>query len=467
MGRASKELERARAAQAAARSKEATQATLSAQSTQAAEATNGAGGGPTGPHPALQVAAHEAISGTSRGIKALLPFIGPAFIASIAYVDPGNFATNVSAGARFGYDLLWVILVANLMAMLLQTLAAKLGIATGKNLAELCRERYSAGVCRFFWVTQEITAMATDLAEFLGAAIGINLLFHIPLFGAALITGVGVCIILALQGKGFRGLEAFIGGCAIVIAICYVVETALARPSWSRVATHTLVPSLPHGAALLAVGIVGATVMPHVIYLHSHLTKDRVVGANAAARRRIFHFERIDVALAMGLAGLVNLAMLFMAAKVFHFSGHIRVGDIQTAFHTLSPLLGGGAAIVFGVSLVASGVASSHVGTMAGQVVMQGFINYRIPVLLRRGLTMVPALLAIYLKLNPTTTLVMSQVVLSFALPIPVITLIAFTRNRQVMGDLANHPMTTVLGWSCAAVIVSLNAVLVVQTLAG
>ncbi|HLI56870.1 MAG TPA: Nramp family divalent metal transporter, partial [Actinomycetota bacterium] len=383
----------------------------------------------------------------------------------IAYIDPGNFATNVAAGARFGYDLLWVILVANLMAMLLQTLAAKLGIATGKNLAELCREHYSVAVCRFFWITQEITAMATDLAEFLGAAIGINLLFHIPLFGAALITGVGVFVILALQGKGFRGLEAFIGGCALVIAICYVVETVLAKPSWSRVASHTLVPSLPHGAALLAVGIVGATVMPHVIYLHSHLTQNRVHAADAAARRRIFQFERIDVLIAMSLAGLVNMAMLFMAAKVFHFSGHTGVGDIQTAFHTLTPLLGVGAATVFGISLVASGVASSHVGTMAGQVVMQGFIGYRIPVFLRRGLTMVPALVAIYLKANPTTTLVMSQVVLSFTLPIPVITLIAFTRNRSVMGDLVNHPMTTVLGWACAAVILILNAVLLIQTL--
>ncbi|HWD09123.1 MAG TPA: Nramp family divalent metal transporter [Actinomycetota bacterium] len=418
-------------------------------------------------HPALQVAARKAISGRSRGLIAVLPFMGPAFIASIAYVDPGNFATNVSAGARFGYDLLWVILVANLMAMLLQTLAAKLGIATGKNLAELCRDRYPVGVCRFFWVTQEITAMATDLAEFLGAAIGINLLFHIPLFGAALITGVGVCLILALQGKGFRGLEAFIGGCAIVIAICYVVETVLARPSWSRVATHTIVPSLPHGAALLAVGIVGATVMPHVIYLHSHLTQGRVVGSDAAERRRIFQFERIDVLLAMGLAGLVNLAMLFMAAKVFHFTGHTHVGDISTAFHTLTPLLGGGAALVFGVSLIASGIASSHVGTMAGQVVMQGFIGYRIPVFWRRALTMVPALVAIYLKLNPTTTLVLSQVVLSFTLPIPVITLIAFTRDRHTMGDLVNHPMTTVLGWACAALIVVLNAVLLVQSLAG
>jgi manganese transport protein len=418
------------------------------------------------PHPALQAAARRAISGRSRGLRALLPFVGPAFIASIAYIDPGNFATNVSGGALFGYDLLWVILLANLMAMLLQTLAAKLGIATGRNLAELCRARYPAWVNYCFWIAQEVAAMATDLAEFLGAAIGINLLFHIPLFGAALITGGGVTLILALQGKGFRGLEAFIGGCALVIAVCYVIETFLAKPSWRQVGQHTFVPSLPHGAALLAVGIVGATVMPHVIYLHSSLTQDRIAPADEHAARRIFHYEKIEVLIAMGVAGLVNMAMLFMAAKVFHFSAHTHVGTIQGAYHTLTPLLGAGAAAVFGISLVASGVASSHVGTMAGQVVMQGFINFRIPVFLRRALTMIPALLVIYLGLDPTKTLVMSQVVLSFALPIPVITLIAFTRNRELMGSLVNRGLTSVLAVVCAAVIVALNAVLLLQTMA-
>ena len=308
--------------------------------------------------------------------------------------------------------------------------------------------------------------MATDLAEFLGAAIGINLLFGIPLFGAALITGVGVFLILLLQGRGFRGLEAFIGGCAGVIALCYIVETVLAKPNWGQIAYHSLVPELHgQGAVLLAVGIIGATVMPHVIYLHSSLTQDRVVPATQEEAQRVFAFEKVDVFIAMAVAGLVNMAMLFMAAKVFHFTGHADVADINTAYHTLTPLLGGTAAAVFGISLVASGIASSHVGTMAGQVVMQGFVNFRVPVLLRRILTMVPALVAIYLKLDPTRTLVLSQVVLSFTLPIPVVTLIMFTRNPEIMGKLVNRRLTTLLAILCAAVILSLNVVLLYQTL--
>ena len=249
---------------------------------------------------------------------AVLPFLGPAFIASIAYIDPGNFATNIQGGAQFGYALLWVILMANLMAMLLQTLSAKLGIATGKNLAEMCRNRFSRGVCYTLWITQEFTAMATDLAEFLGAAIGLNLLLHIPLGLAAAITGVLVFAILAVTQRGFRGLEFFIGGAAGVIALCYVVETLLAKPDWGQILFHTFVPSLPGSdAVLLSVGIIGATVMPHVIYLHSSLTQHRIVPHNDQDKHRIFHFEKIDVVIAMGVAGLVNMAMLFMAAKGF------------------------------------------------------------------------------------------------------------------------------------------------------
>src|SRR5438128_4281329 len=265
---------------------------------------------PAYPHPEIQLAARDAILGRTGGLRAILPFLGPAFIASIAYIDPGNFATNISAGAQFGYALLWVILVANLMAMLMQALAAKLGIATGMNLAETCRARFPAWVCYVLWLTQEVTAMATDLAEFLGASIGINLLTGIPLFGAAVITGIGVCLVLALQGNGFRGLEVFIGGCALLIAVCYVIETVLARPDWGQVLYHSAIPSLPGAnAALLAVGIVGATVMPHVIYVHSNLTQGRVMPATEAEARRVFGFEKIDVIIAMGLAGRVNMAM--------------------------------------------------------------------------------------------------------------------------------------------------------------
>jgi manganese transport protein len=423
---------------------------------------------PTDPHPKLQTAARESISGRRRGLLAVLPFLGPAFIASIAYIDPGNFATNIQGGAQFGYALLWVILLANLMAMLLQSLSAKLGIATGKNLAEMCRIRFPRWVCFAMWITQEFTAMATDLAEFLGAAIGLNLLFHIPLFVAAGITGILVFAILAVTQRGFRGLELFIGGAAGVIALCYVVETLLAKPDWGQIFVHTFVPSLPGSDAIvLSVGIIGATVMPHVIYLHSSLTQGRVIPHDDRDKRRIFYFEKIDVIVAMGVAGLVNMAMLFMAAKVFNLTGHADIAEIQTAYQTLTPLLGGGAAAVFLISLVASGISSSHVGTMAGQVVMQGFVGFRVPVWIRRIATMVPALIAIGLGLDPTKTLVLSQVVLSFTLPIPVITLIMFTRNRTLMGSLVNRRVTTIFAIVCAVVILSLNIVLLYQTFGG
>jgi manganese transport protein len=419
----------------------------------------------THPHPKVHLAGRDAINGRTRGVRALLPFLGPAFIASIAYVDPGNFATNISAGAQFGYALLWVILLANLMAMLIQGLAAKLGIATGMNLAEICRARFPVWVCYVLWITQEVTAMSTDLAEFLGASIGINLLTGIPVFGAALITGLGVFLVLTVQGNGFRGLEAFIAGCALVIALCYVVETVLTGPDWGQVAYHSVVPSLPGtNAVLLAVGIIGATVMPHVIYVHSSLTQGRVVPATEDEARRVFGFEKIDVVAAMGLAGAVNMAMLFMAARVFYEGGHAEVASIDSAYETLAPLLGGAASVVFAVSLVASGVASSHVGTMAGQVVMQGFVNISIPIWLRRAVTMLPALVAIYLGLDPTRTLVISQVVLSFTLPFPMITLILFTRDRELMGSLVNRRSTTAVASVCAALILALNLVLLLQT---
>ncbi len=420
------------------------------------------------PHPRVQLAARDAIEGRSHGLRAILPFIGPAFIACIAYIDPGNFATNIQGGAEYGYALLWVILLANLMAMLIQGLAAKLGIATGQNLAEVCRARFPKWVSYCLWITQEVTAMATDLAEVFGAAIGITLLTGLPLFLSALITGVAVFLILGLQGRGFRQLEVFIGGCAGVIALCYVIETILARPDWGQILFHSVVPSLPgNDAVLLSVGIIGATVMPHVIYLHSDLTRGRIVPASDDEARRIVNFNKIDVGIAMGLAGLVNMAMLFMSAKVFHFTGHADVADINSAYRTLTPLLGGLSAVVFSISLVASGVSSSHVGTMAGQVVMQGFVDFRIPIWLRRLATLVPALAAIYFGLDPTRTLVISQVVLSFTLPIPVITLIMFTRNRAIMGKLVNSPVITALAIVCAVVILFLNVVLLYQTFGG
>jgi manganese transport protein len=420
------------------------------------------------PNTRTEQAAREAILGRRRGLRALLPFVGPAFIASIAYIDPGNFATNIQGGAQFGYALLWVILLANLMAMLLQSLSAKLGIATGRNLAEVSRERFPKWVCYALWITQEVTAMATDLAEFLGAAIGLNLLFGIPLVIAALLTGIAVFAILTFQGKGYRGLEIFIGACAAVIALSYLIETLLAKPDWGQVLFHTFVPSLPgNEAVLLSVGIIGATVMPHVIYLHSGLTQHRIVPRSEEEARRIFAFEKIDVVVAMGLAGLVNMAMLFMSASVFHFTGHADVADIHGAYQTLTPLLGGAASLVFAISLFASGISSSHVGTMAGQVVMQGFIDFRIPIWLRRIVTMLPAVAAVLLGLNPTRTLVISQVILSFTLPFPVITLIMFTRNRGIMGGMVNHRITTIAASLSATVILFLNVVLLYLTFGG
>jgi manganese transport protein len=426
------------------------------------------GVGRRGPSVHTLQAARAAIDGQTRGLRAVLPFLGPAFIACIAYVDPGNFATNIASGASFGYDLLWVIALANLMAMLIQGMSAKLGIATGRNLAEMCRALFPQWVCYVLWITQEIMAMATDLAEFLGAAIGINLLFGIPLFLAGLITGVVVFMVLAIMGGGFRGIEAFISACVGVIAVSYVIETVMARPSWGQILFHSVIPILPGSdAVLLAVGIVGATVMPHVVYLHSGLTQRRIVTKDEAEKRRVFGFEKIDVTIAMALAGLVNMAMLFMAAKVFHFTGHSDVADINTAYQTLTPLLGGAASLVFAISLFASGISSSHVGTMAGQVVMQGFVGFRIPIWIRRLFTMVPAMVAIVMNLNPTETLIISQVVLSFALPIPLIALTMFTRNRELMGALVNHRVTTLLLSACAVIILFLNVLLLYQTFGG
>ena len=400
---------------------------------------------------------------------AVLPFLGPAFIASIAYIDPGNFATNIQGGAQFGYALLWVILMANLMAMLLQSTFREAGNRyREESCGDVPNALLSCGSATSCGSRRKFTAMATDLAEFLGAAIGLNLLLHIPLLLAAAITGVLVFAILAVTQRGFRGLELFIGGAAGVIALCYVVETLLAKPDWGQILFHTFVPSLPGSdAVLLSVGIIGATVMPHVIYLHSSLTQHRIVPHNDQDKRRIFHFEKIDVIVAMGVAGLVNMAMLFMAAKVFNLTGHADVAEIQTAYQTLTPLLGGGAAAVFLISLIASGISSSHVGTMAGQVVMQGFVGFRIPIWIRRVATMIPALIAIALGLDPTRTLVISQVVLSFTLPIPVITLIMFTRNRTIMGSLVNRRLTTILAIVCAVVILSLNIVLLYTTFGG
>lgn len=411
--------------------------------------------------------ARKVLSGTSKnGLFArLLPFLGPAFIASVAYVDPGNFATNIQAGAQFGYELLWVIVASNLMAMLLQSLSAKLGIASGHNLAEHCRMHYPKPVVWIMWFLMELVAMATDLAEFLGAALGFYLLFGIPLWVAGLLTAVVTFLILGLERYGFRPIEAVISVLVAVVAVSYMIETILDRPDWGLVLYHAAVPYFSgRQSVLLATGILGATVMPHAIFLHSSLTQDRILAKNPKQQQRLFHFEIIDVGIAMGLASLINAAMLIMAASTFFYHGLTTVGTIEEAHRTLEPLLGRAASWVFAISLLASGLSSSAVGTMAGQVIMQGFLHRHIPPWIRRLATMVPSLIVISLGLDPTHTLVLSQVVLSFGLPFAIIPLIQFTQRRDIMGVLVNKRITTFIASIAAVLIIFLNIYLLYQT---
>lgn len=403
-----------------------------------------------------------------RGLASVLPYLGPAFVASVAYIDPGNYATNIESGAQFAYTLLWVILAANLAAMLIQSLSAKLGIATGRNLAELCRERFPRPVVWLMWIVAELVAMATDLAEFLGAALGFALLFHFPLLIGGILTGITTFAILALERYGHRPIEAVITSLVGVIAGCYVVETVLERPDWNAIARYALIPEFAGPeSVLLATGILGATVMPHVIYLHSALTQHRIVPRTSAEAQRIFRFEVVDVVIAMGIAGLVNAAMLIMAASTFHARGLSDVGTIEEAHRTLQPLLGPLASTAFALSLLASGLSSSTVGTMAGQVVMQGFLHRTIPVWLRRGITMLPALIVIALGLDPTRTLVISQVVLSFGIPFALLPLILFTADRSLMGALVNQRPTTLVASILALLIIGLNLWLLWTTFTG
>ena len=403
-----------------------------------------------------------------RDFRQILPFMGPAFIASIAYIDPGNFATNIQGGAEFGYTLLWVVIASNLMAMLLQTLSAKLGIASGVNLAEHGRNQFPPVAVWLMWGVMEVVSMATDLAEFLGAALGFYLLFGIPLWVAAVLTAIITLLILGLEAYGFRPLEAVITGMVGIIAVCYLIETWLVHPDWAQVVWHAVVPQFAgRESVFLATGILGATIMPHVIFLHSSLTQARIVTLDAERRQRLYRFEVLDVAIAMGVAGLINAAMLIMAAGAFFHAGLTHIASIQEAYRTLEPLLGPAARMVFAVSLLASGLASASVGTMAGQVIMQGFLHRQIPIWVRRLVTMVPSLVVIGLGLDPTRTLVASQVVLSFGLPFAIVPLILFTRRRDLMGELVNSAFTTILAAAATVLIVVLNGYLLYETLTG
>ena len=413
-------------------------------------------------------AARRSLDGRNTGIRRFWPFLGPAFVAAVAYVDPGNFATNLAGGAKFGYLLLWVVLAANLIAMLVQTQSAKLGIATGKNLAELCRERFSRRTSIGLWLQAEVVSMATDVAEVVGAALGLNLLFGIALFPAGVIAGAGAFGILALQRMGYRRLEAGITVLVGVVVASFVFELFDAKPQASEIGRHLFVPGFAGTESiLLATGIIGATVMPHVVYLHSALTQRRIVGRDAPERKKILGFEKVDVVIALSLAGLVNLSMMIVAAALFHESGFTGVESIDGAFEALQTLVSHRAATIFGVALLASGFASSSVGTMAGQVVMQGFIRRRIPLFLRRTITLAPALLVLAIGVDPTDALVGSQVVLSFGIPFALVPLVIIASRREVMGDLVNPRWLTALASLIAGLIIALNVFLLQQVFFG
>ena len=400
--------------------------------------------------------------------KRLFPFLGPAFVAAVAYIDPGNFATNVQSGAQLGYTLLWVIIISNLMAMLVQILSAKLGIATGLNLAELCRNHFPAPLVWAMWVILEIVAIATDLAEFVGAAVGLFLLFHIPLVYAGLLTAVVTFLILGLQRYGFRPLEAIITAMIGIVAVSYLIEIFLVKTEPAQIASSLFIPSFgSRQGVLLATGILGATVMPHVIFLHSALTQGRIIVKDVDKLKRLYHFEIMDVAIAMTVAGFVNAAMLIMAASTFYAQGLREIGTLEEAYRTLSPILGPAAGNIFAIALIAAGLSSSAVGTMSGQVVMQGFVHFKIPLWTRRLVTVLPSLVVLYLGLDPTRTLVISQVVLSFGLPFAVIPLVLFTANKKVMGPLVNRPFTSFLAGIATLLILALNSYLIYSMAVG
>jgi manganese transport protein len=413
-------------------------------------------------------AARRSLEGHRRGFSKLWPFLGPAFVASIAYIDPGNFATNIAAGSQFGYSLLWVVLAANLIGMVVQTQSAKLGIATGKNLPELCRQEFPRKTSFGLWIQAELIAMATDIAEVIGAALGLYLLFGIPLFWAGVISGAGSFVILAMQQRGVRKFEAVIVGFVGIVIASFVFEVAHSNPDPKAIAEGLLIPGFDGTeSVLLAVGILGATVMPHVVYLHSALTQSRVTGRSDVERKKILKFEKVDVIIAMSLAGLVNMSMVIVAAGLFNAGGLLGIDSIEGAYTGLQQTVSNNAATIFGVALLASGLASTSIGTMAGQVVMQGFIERRIPLTLRRGITLAPALVILAIGVDPTRALVVSQVVLSFGIPFALIPLLIIARRKRVMGALVNPTWLTAFASVLATMIIGLNLFLLQQLFLG
>ncbi|MFM2478475.1 Nramp family divalent metal transporter [Celerinatantimonas sp. MCCC 1A17872] len=405
----------------------------------------------------MQQQAQQTLSGRG-GRTGWMVLFGPALIAAVAYVDPGNFATNIEAGSRYGYTLLWVVLMSNLMAMLIQSMSARLGLATGKNLAEVIRERYPKPVVWFYWIQAEVVAIATDLAEFLGAALAFNLLFGLSMMQGAILTGLITYAALQLQRFGFRLMEIIIGAMIMAIAGGFFVELFLSQPDQVALAKGLLIPSFPDGYAVyLAAGILGATIMPHVIYLHSALSQNRI-NTEPSQRHKVMRYYRLDVIIGMALAGLVNMALLALAAATFHRHGYEQIASIGESYKMLTPLMGGNmASYIFGFALLLAGLSSSIVGTMSGQVLMQGFVRFRIPIGLRRIITMVPAILIILLGVSEQKALVASQVILSFGIPFALIPLVRFTADKKLMGNLANRPFLSAIGVAVCTLIIILN----------
>lgn len=400
-------------------------------------------------------------------LKQLFKFLGPAFIISVAYIDPGNFATNISGGSKFGYSLIWVILFSNLMAIYLQTMSAKLGIATGHNLPEMCAKVFPRNLNWIFWIIAEIGAIATNLAEFLGGTIGLNLLFNIPMIYAGLITGLLTFLICYIEKYGQKFIELVISVLVSVICIAYTIELFLAKPDWGQVGIHTIIPSLPNSdAVLIAVGMLGATVMPHVIYLHSQLVQHRCINCSDIGKSKHLKLEKIDITLAMNIAFIVNAAMVIVSAAVF-YRNDIAVDTMMQAHKSLQPLLGSLSSGAFGIALLASGLSSSAVGTMAGQTIMKGFVNLAIPANITKLITMAPALIVIAIGINPMTVLVLSQVALSFILPFPIIQMLIIAKRKDLMGPLVNKGFVRFLGILITIIIVLLNAILLYLTFTG
>jgi manganese transport protein len=404
--------------------------------------------------------AFDALAGKRKGVLAYLPFIGPALIASIAYMDPGNFATNVEAGAKLNMKLLWVVMMANIIAMLFQALSAKLGLATHKSLAENCRLVFPKYIVIPMWILSECAAMATDLAEFLGAALGISLISHQPLIDGLIITAIVTWIVLHFASTQFRIMEYIIAGFILIIGTSYMIELVIVRPQWPDVVKGFIPTSFnTHESIMLAVGIIGATVMPHALYLHSNLTQNRIIPRSVNERRQLISFSNREIMIALSIAGLINLAMVIMAASVFH-PEHADVADITTAYQTLTPLLGAGAGGLFLIALIASGLSSSIVGTLAGQSIMQDFVQFTIPLWVRRFMTMAPSFIIVYLGYSVSDALIMSQVALSLLLPLPMFSLVWLTSHKSIMGEHANSRLIIALSVIASVIIISLNLLL-------